>query len=347
MEKSPTGIATADLNEANPLSASGQTKSRGNRKRIFNLTGREGDRDDSELEPSNAADMSTGIVNDEESLMPDSGDYTMAESVPNEETCVTDQAEEGIGAMEGEQITSMGPPATSSAQDTTKTRRNGTKSKTSNHDESQVSLPEHRPRGRPPKKTPVYQDPETNQPGPSSSASSGKRPQPPSVRDPNARSRIRKGNTGKPPSRTSSVAAGPRFVKRSETPANDSGALITRFGRQSIKPLASWRGEKTVMGDRTSDSLPGIKEVIRVDEIIEPRPKQRYRKGRQRVRPRLANVEEEEEMEDERADWELDPGIMVAQVMEWDATTNSYDEEITKDEGIWLPLVLIIKIIDC
>lgn len=89
------------------------------------------------------------------------------------------------------------------------------------------------------------------------------------------------------------------------------------------------------MGDRTMDSLPGIKEVVRVDEVVEQRPRPRRqasRTRRNRAKSRLADVEEEEE-EEEKAAWEVDPGIMMAQVMDWDPNANRYDEESTREEG--------------
>ncbi len=90
------------------------------------------------------------------------------------------------------------------------------------------------------------------------------------------------------------------------------------------------------MGDRTFDSLPGIKEVVRVDEVIKPRPKKyrSYQRRPYRAKSPLADVEEEEEEEARREPWETDPGIMIAQVMDWDPNTNKYDEGSTRDEGM-------------
>ena len=278
-------LSSSELNKGNAISTSGKKKDKRKRKRVFDLTGRSGGVDDPEADAMDGQSLTSGIINDEESMVI-SG--------------INDQ------------------------------------------DESQISvpLPEQPRRGRPPKKAQVYQDPDTNLPSATSPVPAAKRHPPPSQRDPNVRKNIAKTVHGKPPSRAGSIAAGPRFVQRSETPANDSGALITRFGRQSIKPLATWRGEKTVMGDRTFDTLPGIKEVIRVDEIVESRPKQRYRKGRSRPKSRLADVEEDE-IEEEKAPWELDPGIMVAQVMEWDPDANNYEDQSTSNEGMSpLPLSL-------
>ena len=89
------------------------------------------------------------------------------------------------------------------------------------------------------------------------------------------------------------------------------------------------------MSEYTHDSLPAIKEVVRMQEISEPprrRLPQLHRKSKRRARSQLEDIEEEED-EEERAVWELSPGIMVANVMDWDPNTNKYDEENTREEG--------------
>ena len=334
-EESPSrNLASSELNKAKVNTSSGRKKNRNKGKRVFDLTGRGDDIEDSEADATDGPTLTNGITNDENSIIPIIDDEPMVDSALDQEVPEADEVEEQSQESDVDHGGSMAPPPSLGAEATRKKRRRTAKSGTSNQEESQVSISmtEQPRRGRPPKKTQVYHDPDANLPSASSPAPGGKRHLPPSLRDPNARNKVKKTTHSKPPSRAGSVAAGPRFVQRSETPANDSGALITRFGRQSIKPLATWRGEKTVMGDRTFDTLPGIKEVIRVDEVVEPRPKQRYRKGRNRPRSRLADVEEEEI--EEKASWELDPGIMVAQVMDWDADANKYDEESTREEGM-------------
>ena len=321
--------------------ASARGKGRG--KKAFDLSGN-GDYDDIETDVSESANMTNGILNENDSTLLTPEDQPMSDSVLDQDAGGPDQTEEPVQNFEADDSELMGPPAVSGDMKLGKKRGRAPRSRIANHDESTIpTQPMDQPRrGRPPKKTQVYQDADVNPPIPASPARNGKRLPPPSLRDPNVRRKVPTNAHSKPPSRAGSVAGGPRFIQRSETPANDSGALITRFGRQSIKPLASWRGEKTVMGDRTFDTLPGIKEVIRVDEVVEPRPKQRHRKNTNRARPRLADVEEE--FEDDRAPWELDPGIMVAQVMDWDANTNKYDEESTREEGAHWPPVLALNI---
>ena len=127
-----------------------------------------------------------------------------------------------------------------------------------------------------------------------------------------------------------------RFVIRSETPA-DENALRMKSGRTSIKPVKFWQGERIVYGDGKKEgavvTLPGIKEIIRIDEI--PRPK-RPTSGRRRPKRQVKDEpekEEEEEEEDEREPWETETGSVRAQVMQWDHVIGKYDEENTEETG--------------
>lgn len=130
------------------------------------------------------------------------------------------------------------------------------------------------------------------------------------------------------------------YVSRSETPAQDSGARTTRAGRNVLKPVAFWRGERIVYGDGLLEgsilTLPGIKEVIRTEEVAAPRPKRpAYRRSKPTSRVRGAQgEEEEEEEEDEREPWETEAGIVRAQVLQWDSITGRYDEENTEEAGM-------------
>ncbi len=132
------------------------------------------------------------------------------------------------------------------------------------------------------------------------------------------------------------------YVSRSETPAQDSGARTTRAGRNVLKPVAFWRGERIVYGDGVIEgstlTLPGIKEVIRTEEVAVPRPK---RSSYRRPKPtsRVQEAQEVEEEEEEREAWETDTGIIRAQVLQWDSINGRYDEENTEEAGmsIFLP----------
>ena len=254
-----------------------------------------------------------------------------------------DNGESQLQSYEAEVSEMAEPQASAGAKD--KKRRGRKPALTTLVDNKQLPLaaPDSaRPRGRPPKKakTESYQDLDAGQATTPSVKDDRKQMPPPKPRDAQSKLKASKKPAEKPPSsragsRAGSVGPRSAFFQRSETPATDSGAIITRSGRQSIKPLQTWLGEKVVMSEYTHDSLPAIKEVVRMQEISEP-PRRRlpklYRKGKRPARSQLEDVDEEED-EDERAAWELSPGIMVANVMDWDLNTNKYDEENTREEG--------------
>ena len=126
------------------------------------------------------------------------------------------------------------------------------------------------------------------------------------------------------------------FVLRSETPADDSGACVLRSGRTSVKPIAFWRNERIVYGDRTNDGstmvLPGIKEVIRTEEIEQPKPKRLTgrRPGPSKNR-QPADVEEEDE---DQEPWEAEEvPIMRGEVLQWDPMIGKGNEDLTEESG--------------
>ena len=175
---------------------------------------------------------------------------------------------------------------------------------------------------------------------PSEAQRKGRKP-PPAERDPNARITSAKGKA-----RASPVEIGSAFKKpprpkprnlqvlRSETPAEDEGAHVTRSGRTSVKPIAYWRNEQLLFDsgkiDGSARVLPGIREVIRTKEIYEPRPKVRRAPGRSRQRSQLEDLEEEDE--DQEA-WELEEGVFHAEVMQWDPVAQRGDEQNIESLG--------------
>jgi hypothetical protein len=307
--------------------------SKGRNKRAFDLSIGADDPEDLETDAFHEANTTNGI------------DYGGAEVLPNGDEQIMFDQSLGHGALEetyreqqsqsiGEEDIEMVDQGAKAVPKDGRSKKGGRRAPTAPmvHDESQIGTPR---RGRPPKKSkpPVYQDPDAGPvAAPSKAAGNMKKP-PPKQRDPNAR--IIKRNTSKQPSiRSASIGPRSTFLQRSETPANDDGALVTRSGRHSFKPLKSWLGEKLVMGDRTVDALPAIKEVLRVDEVIEPRTRRpAHRRPKRRVRSQLSDVDEEDDEEDERDEWELVDGIKTAEVMDWDPNTNKYDEENTREEG--------------
>ena len=177
---------------------------------------------------------------------------------------------------------------------------------------------------------------------PTKRARKGPKP-PPSERDPNARVTIAKGK-GKALSvePTSPAAFGkpkPRslYVLRHETPAEDDGSRLLRSGRTSVKPIAYWRGERIVYGDTALEGknivLPAIKEVIRTEEVVHQRPKKSYHRrgaGRPLQQRMLDDVDEEDEDQEE---WELAPGVLRAEVVQWDPVTQRGVEDNIEDVG--------------
>lgn len=122
-----------------------------------------------------------------------------------------------------------------------------------------------------------------------------------------------------------------RFVKRSETPG-DELHFTTRAGRNVVKPLAFWRGETAVFGGGRLEEgqliLPSIKDVIRIDEVPEPRRRRTPGQPRRRRRTRPAELDDiPEDEEDEAEYWETEAGVMNASVMLWDPETGRGDDE--------------------
>lgn len=167
---------------------------------------------------------------------------------------------------------------------------------------------------------------------------------PPSARNPNARitsakSKFGGGSMGPKPHPGTLIRTKPRslFISRGETPAEDDGASLLKSGRTSVRPLAFWRNERIVYGEAHLDGnnldLPAIKEIIRTEEILEPRPKRYYRRpmGRPRSRP-LEDMEKGVE-DDDQEDWELAPGILRAEVMQWDPSTQRGVEDTIEEVG--------------
>lgn len=330
-KKGPSSLRVSRL-----ASAAGKEKN----KRAFDLSIGADDYGEEDVNAMNGGSTTNGIIYDDD-------DVTMHQ--PIEESAVDlgalgdDNGESQLQNYEAEASEMKAPQAIAGTKE--KKRRGRKPALTTSVDDTQISLsaPDSvRPRGRPPKKakTEIYQDVDAGQATNPSVKDDRKRMPPPKPRDANTKMKSSTKAAEKPPaprasSRAGSVGPRSTFFQRSETPATDSGAIVTRSGRQSIKPLQSWLGEKIVMSEYTHDSLPAIKEVVRVQEISEP-PRRRqpnpYRKRKRPARSQLEDVEEEED-EEERAAWELSPGIMVANVMDWDPNTNKYDEENTREEG--------------
>ena len=335
IEFSPKKAPSASLRTSRLTS----NTSKGKNKRPFNLSIGADDYEDENSDALNAASTSNGMIYDDDDVVIEqhTKDSPFDQGIPLE-----DNGENQLQNYEVEESDTIQPQAAAGAKAIK--RKRGKPAVAVSMDDSQISpaVPgSARPRRRPSKKskTEIYQDPDAGQGAAPPKTADSKRMLPPKLRDRSTKIKAAKKNSGKAPSiRSASVGPRSAFFQRSETPATDSGALITRSGRQSIKPLQTWLGEKVVMGDRTSDSLPTIKEVVRVQEVKDPprrRQQSAYVRTKRRARSHLEDVEEEDEKdEEEKPEWELNPGIMVAEIMDWDPNTNKYDEETTRAEGM-------------
>lgn len=126
-------------------------------------------------------------------------------------------------------------------------------------------------------------------------------------------------------------------ILRSTTPSDVDGARFTRSGRASVKPIEYWRGERIIYTEPKRDgprlSLPGIKEVIRAEDVSEdPKPRSRKRAPGKRK----AVVEEDEEEEEEDPDveeWEVDPGLLEGEVLQWDPDAQRASQDVAEQIG--------------
>ncbi|KAL8844044.1 MAG: hypothetical protein Q9176_001450 [Flavoplaca citrina] len=209
-------------------------------------------------------------------------------------------------------------------------------------------------RGRPPKKprleVPEVDVEEAAEPSGKPSQAQAAAMQPPKPKGGRGRPALALGdpNTKLQPRRRASRSAskGPmspsktRFITRSETPGDELSFRTTRAGRNVVKPLAFWRGESAVFGGGRLEEgnlvLPSIKEVIRTEEVPEPRRKKTPGQPRRRRKPARQPEDDDlpvEEDEDEEY-WETEAGVMRASVMLWDPTTGRGDEEHVEEADV-------------
>ena len=339
IERSPVKASMPKLKQPNLASATGKGKN----KRPFDLSMGD-DFDDGDSDGLIGASNTNGIMDDEnDTVLPNGDDHPMGESTLEQGMLEEDETQHQPQTSEPDGSQIAEPEATSGAKETRQQKRKPGRAPRAvmiDPNESQTSASMPAPatprRGRPKKaRNDISRGEETEQPAASFPApdlpgkSKGKKP---TERDAKMKDKATKKLSDKPSSIRARSASRSRFNPRSETPANDNGALLTRSGRHSIKPLAGWRGERFVFGTRTVDSLPGIKEIVRVDEVVEERPKQKYRYKKSQSRAK-SQREEEDEDEEEKDDWEREEGIMHANVMDWDPSTGKFSEDNTWEQG--------------
>ena len=134
-----------------------------------------------------------------------------------------------------------------------------------------------------------------------------------------------------PPLRT------PKQSRRVVTFTTNPGT-VTHYGRKSVEPLAFWLGEKAVFGysrfEQGQIVLPSIEEVIRIDEV--PEPRRRKTPGqprRRRLQRRVPGDDSPEEEAEESEDWENMRGIIRATVMDYDDLTERGIKDRTEEAG--------------
>ena len=333
--------------------ASASSSRKGKNKRPFDLTGLN-DEEEQSLNDENAELTTNGLAYDDEPLPIgdddglgdfDPGNFGehIEESIEQDDSHVEGEPSAMIDAEPFDETGEVLTPASNKKRG--KSGRVAPVARMIDPDLSQVSAPAPGRKGKSgrPKqpRTEVYEDPD---PGSAVSYSRGRgkasSKKAPRERDPNARPKPASKLAPKAlPVRAGSV--GPRGgsyqVQRSETPATDNGAVVTRSGRASYKPLASWRGEKVIFGQRPDWETPAsVTDIIRTDEIQIPPPSRRKVTRKARARSELEEIEEEPEDLDP---WEAETGIMHAQVMGWDQDAGKYDENDAEEAGTWcLPL---------
>ncbi|TQS35813.1 hypothetical protein Golomagni_03755 [Golovinomyces magnicellulatus] len=140
-------------------------------------------------------------------------------------------------------------------------------------------------------------------------------------------------------------------ILRRETVKDNKEIFQTRYGRNSIKPLAFWSNEKVEFEDEeppTKDLTADfagrkIKHIIRSEEIIKPttREKTKSRNSKPKKRKRVSGSVSDDE-EDDIEPWEADPGRIVAEVRNWDPDDRSGSQAEEREEEIALSSAAII-----
>ena len=139
------------------------------------------------------------------------------------------------------------------------------------------------------------------------------------------------------------------FILRRETPMEGTGFKQTRSGRNSIKPVCWWKGEKIEYGDEeVEDShgkflLPQIKEVIRRDEVDQPkRSRTTNPKARKTKRRGTSEPESMDEDDEEEEPWESEPGRVIGEIRSWDPEDQVGSQAQEREEEIALSSAAII-----
>lgn len=135
-------------------------------------------------------------------------------------------------------------------------------------------------------------------------------------------------------------------ILRRETPMEGNGFKQTRSGRNSIKPLAYWKNERVEYSEDENEDqygkflMPRIKEVVRADEVEEPRRHKSKSKSSKskKHRPELESEDEEDEVEP----WETEPGRIYGEIRNWDPEDQLGSMAEEREEELALSAAAII-----
>ena len=136
------------------------------------------------------------------------------------------------------------------------------------------------------------------------------------------------------------------YILRRETPEE---VFQSRSGRHVIRPLAYWKNEMVVYGDDeeadgdASFLLPTIKEVIRKDQIEEPKARGHKRGAKSGGKSKKRKQDIESEEDDELVEpWELEPGRINGPVRMWNPEDPGGDDSPETEDEIALSSAAII-----
>jgi centromere protein C len=136
------------------------------------------------------------------------------------------------------------------------------------------------------------------------------------------------------------------FIMRRETPFEGNAFKQSRYGRNSIKPVAWWKNERIEYADNEADDgttkflLSSIKEVVRKDEVEDTRPKKTYHRPSKKGKKRSAS--EDDNDDDEAEPWETNPGRIYGAVRQWDPEDEVGAEAPEEEEEVaWSSAAII------
>jgi centromere protein C len=136
-------------------------------------------------------------------------------------------------------------------------------------------------------------------------------------------------------------------ILRRETPMEGNGFKKTRSGRNSIKPVAYWKNERIEYAEDENEDqfgkflLPRIKEVVRADEVQEPK-RQRSKSKPTKLKKRRLEPQSDEEEEDETEHWETEIGHIYGEIRNWDPEDQLGSQADEREEELAISSAAII-----